>query len=462
MLIYRLAAFISLGAVVVGYDSGLIATIAAEERWIALMKPTNDCMSLVSLGLLGAVLGALYTGNLADVYGRERLLALSSLTCSRSTGPSSVSEEAPVQPVYPSLYLSEIVPRTLRGRLIAIARMGSYFGQLVGFLMGFYLRRISTMHWWRIAFVAQYLAVSVFGLGCLIWVLPSPRWLVAQGRDDCAHEVLRRLHGQDSAVIELRQIRETMRLERHVQASWGGMWKKPILRLTILSCGIQIFLKVTGAYSLMFYTPSLFEKAGLSFGIAYFAGTVDIISVMFHVTWIPFAWFYRLGRNTWLQVGTIGMILSLVAIAALQRQIEQYPDWKGRYIVVLFPYLFYIFYNISWAVALATYSSEIFPLSMRAKGNAISISVFYAVEVSTSRPPVLGKAIGWRLNLLYAMACVLTLGVVRFALVETKNQSLEEMDQVVGLEGHFAAAEGTGAEQIELVNRERSGKADSE
>lgn len=126
-------------------------------------------------------------------------------------------------------------------------------GELIAFWLDYWLSLLSTPNWWRIALAVQILPALVLGLGCCCWVLPSPRWLVAQGRNECAHEVLVRLHGEQTADAELKQIQETMRLERHVKVSWSGMFKSPILKLTVLGCGIQSFQQITGTNSILYY-----------------------------------------------------------------------------------------------------------------------------------------------------------------------------------------------------------------
>jgi MFS family permease len=138
--------------------------------------------------------------------------------------------------------------------------------------------------------------------------------------------------------------------------------------------------------------------------------------VIYHSTWIAEKWLDRLGRKTWLKVGTNVMMLSLFMTSVLQLKMEQDPDWYGRYMVLPFPFLFYIFHNLSWAIAGSTYASEIFPTSLRARGIALSTALGWALNYFVTVCPSLGDAIGGGLYLVYAMICLVAFVFVRFAL----------------------------------------------
>lgn len=154
------------------------------------------------------------------------------------------------------LYQSEIAPATLRGRLIGIEQMILCFGELMAFWLNYGLSYLPTKHWWRIPLAIQIFPALVLGYGCWFWVLPSPRWLVAQERPECAYEVLVRMHGSDAARDEFEQIKGIVRAEKHINASWREMFRMPILRLTLLGCGVQAFQQITGTNSILYYTVS--------------------------------------------------------------------------------------------------------------------------------------------------------------------------------------------------------------
>lgn len=154
--------------------------------------------------------------------------------------------------------MSEIAPPALRGRIVGIEQMILCFGELVAFWFNYAFSLLPSRDWWRIPLAIQILPAVVLAVGCWCWVPPSPRWLVAQARYDCAREVLTRLHGSRAAEAELLDIRESIEFDKVSQeTSWGDMLRMPVLRVTALGMGVQFFQQITGTNSILYYTVSL-------------------------------------------------------------------------------------------------------------------------------------------------------------------------------------------------------------
>lgn len=111
------------------------------------------------------------------------------------------------------------------------------------------------------------------------------------------------------------------------------------------------------------------------------------------------------------------MMGAMIGITVLQWHAEHFPKDNANYTIIMFPYLFYVFFNISWGVGSWTYAAEIFPVSMRAKGNALSTASLWAAcyIVAQASPPI-ADAVGWGLYIIYAGICVLAFVFVRYAL----------------------------------------------
>ncbi|KAL9062820.1 MAG: hypothetical protein Q9157_008608, partial [Trypethelium eluteriae] len=193
--------------------------------------------------------------------------------------------------------------------------------------------------------------------------------------------------------------------------------------------------------------PTLFEKGGIRRAPTRNLATGGIGLVLFATSWIPIFIFDRLPRRTWLQLGTLGMMFSMLGIAALQSHAEQHPDDPANFSIVMFPYLFYVFFNLSWAVGSWTYAAEIFPLGMRAKGSALStMSLWGACWVVAQATPVVEERVGWGLYIIYAGICVVALVFVRYAMVETRGRTLEEMSHIFGINRKLVSGDGVPAD----------------
>lgn len=277
----------------------------------------------------------------------------------------------------------------------------------------------------------------ILAVGCWTWVPPSPRWLVAEERYECALEVLSRLHGSEAAELEISEIRKTVSEEQvTTQTSWSDIFKRPVLRITLLGTSIQMFQQTTGTNGIFYYAPSLFKKGGITDPTMANLATGGIGVVLFLSSWIPIFYFDRFGRKTWLQFGLIGMISALIGICVLQKHAADYPHSPANNAIVIFPYMFFTFFNMSWSPGSWTYVAEIFPMSLRAKGNALCtaslwISNFVVAQVS---PPI-ETATGYGLYILFAIICIVAFIFVRYALVETRGRSLEDMAELFGIDG---------------------------
>jgi hypothetical protein len=122
-------------------------------------------------------------------------------------------------------------------------------GELVAFWLNYGFNYLTIDFWWRIPLAIQVVPAAILGVGCWIWVPPSPRWLVAQDRLDCALEVLTRLHGSEAAEAEMQDIRREHQFEKIVtQATWADMFKMPVVRVTLLGAGVQFLQQITGKH----------------------------------------------------------------------------------------------------------------------------------------------------------------------------------------------------------------------
>lgn len=392
--VYRLTAFVSLGGFLFGWNQGVLGIIIADARWLAYMQhPSAWALGfVVAVYNLACALGALVVGALADAYGRERALALASavtilgallqacagtlahMTAGRFVVGLGIGAYAAGVP----LYCSEISPAARRGRIGGINMMILCLAEMVVFFVVYAFFFWSSVHWWRVPVALQVLPAAALALGCCRsrWVPPSPRWLVAEERYDCALEVLTRLHGSEAADLEMREIRAAVSEaqaddDKRAEASWRDMFRGPMLRVTMLGATLQFFQQATGTNAIFYYTPALFRNGGITDPTIANLATSGVGVVLFLSAWIPILYFDRLDRKTWFQLGLIPMFIALVMIAVMQRHAESHPGDPLNYAIILFPFLFFISFNSSWSSGSWTYASEIFPNSLRVSGIAL-------------------------------------------------------------------------------------------
>ncbi|KAK7729989.1 hypothetical protein SLS53_009104 [Cytospora paraplurivora] len=455
--VYSLTAFVSLGGFLFGWNQGVMGMIIADERWISLMNHPDDWTIgfVISIYNISCAVGAISIGYLADTLGRERSLAFASaltiLGALVQAGSYTVSQMILGRFViglgigtYAAgvpLYLAEISPPTLRGRIVGINSMILCFAEMVVFFvdLGFFF--LPSDGWWRVPLALQVFPAALLAVGCVRsgWVPPSPRWLVAEERYDCALEVLTRLHGSQAAEAEMREILETVGEEQvdgaPAEVSWADMFRGPVLRVTLLGSGVQFLQQLTGTNAIFYYTPQLFKNGGITDPMIANLATSGVGVVLFLSSWIPILFFDRLGRKTWLQLGLVGMFVALLGIAILQRHAESHPGDPRNYAIIAFPFMFFTFFNMSWSSGSWAYAAEIFPNSLRAKGNALCtaslwISNFIVAQVT---PPI-NTAISWGLYIILAAVNVVAFFFVRYCLVETRGKTLEEMAHLFGID----------------------------
>lgn len=386
--VYSLTAFVSLGAFLFGWNQGVMGMIVADERWAALMGHPSDWVVglVVSIYNLSCAAGALSAGWCADALGRERTLSLaSSLTALGALAQAASSTVAHMMAgrfvtglgvgafaAGVPLYISEISPAGLRGRVVGIELMILCLAEMVVFFVDYAcFLLVPSDGWWRLPVALQVAPAALLAAGCWrsSWVPPSPRWLVAQERYDCALEVLTRLHGGEAAAVEMAEIRDTVGEEQAggdlAQAGWADMFRWPVLRVTMLGVTIQFLQQATGTNAIFYYTPQLFHNGGITDPNIANLATSGVGVVLFLSSWIPIFYYDRLGRKTWLQLGLVGMFTALIGIAVLQRHAETHPGDPRNYAIIAFPFLFFTFFNMSWSSGSWLYAAEIFPISLR-------------------------------------------------------------------------------------------------
>jgi sugar porter (SP) family MFS transporter len=456
----------ALGGLLFGFDT---AVISGTTTWLQSHYQLSDFWLgfTVASALIGTILGSIAVGKPADVFGRREVLFLlallyvaTSIGCAlawnwgsfvffRFLGGLAVGGASVVSP----MYIAEISPARVRGRLVAVTQFNVVFGILLAYLSNF---AISSLHLgenecrWMFGVMA---APSLLFF-CLLFLTPqSPRWLMAQRREEEARAVLVQC-GSDSGYVdeEIRDIRASLDMQHHTlrEPFFCKNYLKPIL----LAVAIAAFNQLSGINAVLYYTPTIFKMAGASPALAMWQSVI-VGFTMLVFTMAALAIIDHFGRRRLMIWGSLGYIVSLGTVAwafftygdvftkvtkALETHQEVPADVAAAVgtggTVVLVSLLVYVAaHGFGQGAVIWVFISEIFPNRVRARGQALGSFTHWAMNAAISWTfPMIAAAAGWMAFGFYALCMVGQLLWVLTVMPETKGVSLEKIQDELGIE----------------------------
>ncbi|MCG8542745.1 MAG: sugar porter family MFS transporter [Alphaproteobacteria bacterium] len=429
------AAFvIGLGGALFGYDTTVISGAILYIKTQFDLSPDLE-ETVVSVAVLGALLGAATSGPLADRFGRRRMLlataamflggalctALAPNVASIIAGRIVIGVAIGTVSVVGPLFLSEVASDNLRGRVVGIFMVLNMIGALCGFLIDFAFAGSGD---WRIMLGLSAVAALLFGAG--MWVLPeSPRWHVRKGQIEMARRSLARFRPAGAVDSELQRIRESAKAGG---SAWAALLQPAIRPAIIIGIGLGFFQRMTGIDTAFFYAPTIFESAsfgGVSIGIlaGVGVGTALVLGQLIGMALVDHA-----GRRPLLLAGIFGGVLSmgLLGLAFTMPAESIVAQWMGVAGIVLFA--------ACWTVGPATVTflmiSELYPLSVRGLGMSIATVALWGTFLLSSQTFLTLENLIGRSGLFWSYAVVggLAIAFVVCLVPETKGKSLEEIE----------------------------------
>jgi sugar porter (SP) family MFS transporter len=404
-----------------------------------------------SCALLGCLIGTLGTGVLTDKFGRKRLLVFAAFLFAASSvltgwawsfnafilwrvaGGVAIGMASNLSP----LYIAEISPARMRGRLVALNQLTIVFGVLAAQLFNLVIAQkvpdgataaMIAQSWngqsgwrWMFTLVA---APSLLFFVAAIFVPESPRWLVKNGLPDRAKTILARIGGENYAAAETENIRQTIAAEEVSRVRLADLFAPRLLKILLIGCGLAVLQQWSGINVLFNYASNIFSQAGFGVNTALlFIVITGVVNAAF--TFIALGTVDRWGRRKLMLFGCAG-----IAVAHILTGLAYALHLKG-FAVLLFVLVAIGCYAMSLAPVTWVVISEIFP--NRIRGTAISVAVsalWIACFILTFTFPLLEGAIGtgntfW----LYAAVCIIGFAFVHFKLPETKGKSLEQIER---------------------------------
>lgn len=438
----------TLGGFLFGFDTAVISgTISFVKNQYA-MSPLMEGW-YVSSALVGCIAGVAASGKLGTMLGRKKVMLLSALLFMISAVGCAFTPAAfmlivfrlvgglgiGVASVICPMYISEMAPSHLRGKLVTYYQLAITIGILVAYFSNSviqtsasssvtsgWMQLIFTQEIWRGMFSVGIIPAFVFLL--MIFFIPeSPRWLALKKRNAEAEKVLINISGADHAKTEMLSIQDSLAHSDTVRTGelFKGILKRPIW-IGILLAALSQF---SGINAIIYYGPSILEKAGFQLGDALGGQvTIGIVNMLF--TFVAIYFIDRVGRKPLLLWGIGGAVLSLL-LAAVLFAADISTGWFVLIPVILFIACFaFSFGPVTWVVI-----SEIFPTKVRGEAVAIStMSLWIANWIVGQFFPLLLQGAGASGTLLvFALFSVYAFYITWKKIPETKGKSLEEIEQ---------------------------------
>ncbi|RII18370.1 putative metabolite transport protein CsbC [Streptomyces sp. YIM 130001] len=434
----RIYFFGALGGLLFGYDTGVIAGALLYIRDELGLTPLAEGFVVSSL-LVGAMAGATAAGRLADSLGRRRVgmaaaVAFSVGALAAGFAPDVILLVAArvllglgvgAASVVVPLYLSEMASTHIRGAVSSLNQLMITVGIFVAYVTNALLAPAEAWRW----MLGLAIVPSLVMLAGLIVMPETPRWLLRNGREKEAREVLARTRGADQVDAELAEIRqvEDASKERAGLREVFAPWLRPAL---VVGVGLAILNQVVGINTIIYYAPTTLTNVGFSDSAAIYANT-GIGAINMAMTLVAIWLIDKVGRKRLLLSGAVCMCTSLTVLAATSLLLPE-PDGMGVVGMVTLVCLgaFIVSFSASWGAVCWVVISEVFPLHVRGAAVGFCTMLLWAANfvVSLSFPVLLDAVgIGW-LFLGFAAICAFAHVFTRRFVVETKGRSLEDIE----------------------------------
>lgn len=462
--VVALAAVAALGGFLFGYDSSVIN--GANKAVFAQFNITDGFVQgfVVSIALLGSAVGAFVGGGLAQKYGRKRVMLIAAILFLiagigtglpigvydfmfwRVVGGFAIGLAAVVSP----MYISEIAPADVRGRLTSLFQfaivIGIFATQLVNQVIvklagGNASNDLGPFQAWQWMFILMVVPAAIYGL--LAARLPeSPRYLVEVDRLDQAKAVLERIFVGD-VLPKIQSIRASIDAEDVQKFSDLRSKTRLLLPIVWLGLGLAVFQQFVGINAVFYYSNLIWAAVGFDETDAFTTSTIiSLVNVLFTV--VAILLIDRVGRKPLLLVGSLGMAVTLGTLAVIfetaprivagQGVVEStignpILSHDGGIAAVVSLNLFVAFFAATWGPIVWVLLGEMFPNSIRAAALSVTVMANWIANfvVSESFPELAKASLGIAYGLFTLFAVLSFFYVWRFV-KETKGAELESMD----------------------------------
>ncbi|HEY4209611.1 MAG TPA: sugar porter family MFS transporter [Puia sp.] len=438
----RIALIAALGGFLFGFET---VVISGAEKTLEGLWHLNSFWHgfTVSSSLLGTIAGAIFVSIPAKHYGRKKVLqAIAVMFIVAAIGCASVSAWAlfiffriigglavGASSVVAPMYISEIAPAKLRGRLAGSFQVNIVTGIMIAFLTNYLLKDVGE-NAWRWMFGVMLAPAVIFWI--LLRTIPeSPRWLIINDRAVQAIPVMQKL-GETNTELAIATVRKSLHEGKgapgeHREPLLQKRYAKPIMYAMLLA----MFNQLSGINAILYYAPRIFEMAGFdksdSFRQSVYVGAANLLFTLLAMTLID-----KFGRKKLLIIGSVGMTVFLGLTAYVFKQ------GTGGSMVLFYLVGFIAFFAFSQGAVIWVFISEIFPNSVRSQGGSLGGSTHWvmAAIISWTFPIIVegSREGGYYSFVFYCVMMLLQLIFVWRALPETKGRTLEDIQKDLGIQ----------------------------
>lgn len=432
------AAIAGLGGLLFGYDTGVIAGAL-------LFVKTDFALGSFAQGLvvaavpIGAVFGAVASGPASDRYGRRLTILVAAAVFIVGALGSAAAPGADVlvgarvvigvaiglASAAAPVYISEVAPPEIRGRLVTFFQLAITLGILLAYLVGFAFDHSEAWRW-------------MLGLGCvpalalafgMLRMPQSPRWLVMSGDDFAARATLARIRVDDPAAID----RELHEIEDSIDAkpgAWSDLLQPAVRAALTVGVGLAILQQVTGINTVIYYAPTIVEFTGVNTSAGSILAAVGVGIINVAMTLLALRLLDRAGRRTLLMIGVSGMSISLFTLGLAF--VGGGASTVDSVVAIVSLMTFVASFAISLGPIFWLLNAEIYPLKVRSKGAGLGTMANWIANFAVSLTfLLLIDALGrsgafW----FYGAVGLLTLLFCWKLVPETKGRTLEEIQAV--------------------------------
>jgi len=445
-----IAIIAAMGGLLFGYDWVVIGGAKPfYERFFEITNSPTWQGIAMSSALFGCLIGASLAGYFTDRFGRKIPLlfsaflfiftslgtgafnSFSSFMFFRILGGVGIGIASNVSPVY----IAEIAPAHMRGKLVAANQFTIAFGVLAAQIINMLIAEpvpdgasdlVISASWngqtgWRWMFWACSVPAAIFFIS--MWFVPeSPRWLLKSGKSDKAYKVLKRIGGEGYALNESKEI--SLSVEPTLRLPINHLFSKTLAPILVLGIVLAVFQQWCGINVIFNYAEEIFSSAGYGISGTLFnivlTGSVSLIFTVVSMFLVD-----RWGRKGLMLTGAGGLGVVYIMLAA-----GYFMGLKGFLMLFLVVSAIGI-YGLTLAPITWVLLSEIFPNKIRGQAMSVAtLALWSACLVLTITFPHLNKAFGTAGTFgVYSIICIAGFVYMLKKLPETKGKSLEQIER---------------------------------